>query len=102
MVMNVGSALSAYKQADNAALLGKDLKSADKTGAFSDVLTDFLGETVKSVKASEHLAAQGAVGKADMQDVILAVSKAELMLQTVNSIRDKIVTAYQEVIRTSI
>ncbi len=104
MVMNVSSALSAYKQADASALLGKG--AASKTEAagqnFSDVLTDFLGETVNSVKKGEQLAVQGAAGKADLQEVILAVSNAEIMLQTVTSIRDKVVSAYQEVIRTSI
>lgn len=104
MVMNISNALSAYKQADASALLGKGAagKTDAVSGNFSDVLTDFLGDAVDSVRKSEQLAAQGAVGKADLQEVILAVSNAEVMLQTVTSIRDKVVSAYQEVIRTSI
>ncbi len=103
MVMNISGALSAYRQADASALLGKEAGKASATGNnFSDVLTGFLGDAVDSVKKGEQMAADGAVGKADLQDVILAVSNAELMLQTVVSIRDKVVSAYQEVIRTSI
>lgn len=102
MVMNIGSALSAYKQANGAGLLGKTAASEGKVGSFSDMLSNFMGDAVESVKKSENLAAQGAVGKADLQDVILAVNDAEVMLQTITSIRDKVVSAYQEVIRTSI
>ena len=106
MVMNISSALSAYKQADASNLLGKGAASATDIGAkgdsFSNVLTDFLGDTVKSARESEQLAAKGAMGKADLQEVILAVSNTEVMMQTLTTIRDKVITAYQEVLRTSI
>lgn len=105
MVMNISSALSAYKQADASNLLGKGAASATETGAkgdFSSVLTDFLGDTVSAARESEQLAAKGAMGKADLQEVILAVSNTEVMMQTLTTIRDKVITAYQEVLRTSI
>ena len=105
MVMNVSNVLSAYKQADGGAIGGKGLGAAAvdlKGDTFSDVLTDFLGDAVSSIKKSEDMAAKGAMGKADLQEVILAVSNAEVMMQTVTTIRDKVIGAYQEVIRTSI
>ncbi|MDD2325716.1 MAG: flagellar hook-basal body complex protein FliE [Alphaproteobacteria bacterium] len=102
MVMNVSSALSAYKQAD-ASGLAKGMgvaKGAD--GSFADTLQGFMSDAVDSVKHGEEMAAKGAVGKADLQEVILAVSNAEVMMQTITSIRDKVISAYQEVIRTSV
>lgn len=103
MVMNVSNALSAYRQA-NVADLAKGISTPQDSsvGSFSDTLKDFMGDAVESIRNSETLAAQGAVGKADLQEVILAVSNAEIMMQTITSIRDKVITAYQEVIRTSI
>ncbi len=101
MVMNISSALAAYKQADPASG-AKAASASGKVGGFSDVLTDFMSDTVKSARESEQLAAQGAMGKADLQDVILAVSNTEVMMQTLTSIRDKVITAYQEVLRTSV
>jgi len=103
MVMNVANALSAYHQAGTSGA-GKGMeKAADvQGGSFSDTLKGFLGDAVDSVKNSETLAAQGATGKADLQEVILAVNNAELMMQTITAIRDKVITAYQEVIRTSV
>jgi len=107
MVMNVSNVLSAYRQANGVGLGIKDQTSqaaADPVagGSFSDALGDFLGDAVSAIKNSEEIAAKGALGKADLQDVILAVSNAEVMMQTVSAIRDKVIAAYQEVIRTAI
>ena len=103
MVMNVANALSAYQKAGTSGtgkgmLAGSDIKGA----SFSDTLKDFVGDAVESVKKGEEMAAKGAVGKADLQEVILAVSDAEIMMQTITAIRDKVINAYQEVIRTAV
>jgi len=103
MVMNIANALSAYKQAGVGSILGSGTtNAASSSSGFSDVLSGFMTDTVDSVKKGEQMAAQGAVGKADLQDVIMAVNDAEIMMQTVTSIRDKVITAYQEILRTSI
>lgn len=103
MVMNVSNALSAYRQATTGgASKGMAAASDSSVGSFSDTLKDFIGDAVSSVRKGEEVAAQGAMGKADMQEVILAVSNAEMMMSTITSIRDKVITAYQEVIRTSV
>lgn len=103
MVMNISNALSAYKQAGGAGLSkGLEVAADPKVGTFSDTLKDFMGDAVDTVVKSEQIAAKGAVGKADLQEVILAVSNAEIMMQTITSIRDKVISAYQEVLRTSV
>ena len=40
-----------------------------------------------------------AVGKADLNDVVQAVTNAEVTLQTVTAVRDKVLNAYQEILR---
>ena len=45
---------------------------------------------------------QAIKGTADMQDVVMAVSNAETALQTVVAVRDKVVTAYQEILQMPI
>ena len=103
MVMDVVGALSAYQ---NAGAKGSGAKAAAGTNqngeTFSDVMESFVGDAIDSVKKGEEMAAKGATGKADMQNVILAVSEAEVMMTAMTTIRDKVITAYQEVIRTSI
>jgi len=104
MVMNVVDALSAYQKANTRAtdLPKTAAVTADDTETFSDVLGGFVGDAIDSVKKGEQMAAKGAVGKADMQDVILAVSEAEVYMNAMTTIRDKVISAYQEVIRTSV
>ncbi|MDX9689117.1 MAG: flagellar hook-basal body complex protein FliE [Proteobacteria bacterium] len=104
MTINVSNVLSAYQNVGKRGIDGPGLAAvSDSKGQdFGSVMKDFMSDAVESVKAGEEMAVKGAMGKADLQEVILAVSNAEVMVQTITSIRDKVITAYQEVIRTSI
>jgi flagellar hook-basal body complex protein FliE len=51
---------------------------------------------------SEQVSAAAVVGKADLTEVITAVTNAELTLQTATTVRDKVVQAYQEILRMPI
>jgi flagellar hook-basal body complex protein FliE len=42
---------------------------------------------------------QALAGQADLTDVVIAVTNAEVTLQTVVAIRDRVIQAYQEIIR---
>ncbi|MCL2469667.1 MAG: flagellar hook-basal body complex protein FliE [Alphaproteobacteria bacterium] len=100
MVMTIPNVLSAYNAASKA---GQGASAASSQGAsFMDSLKGFMNDAAESVRTSENLAAQSTVGKADLQEVILAVSNAEIMMQTITTIRDKVITAYQEILRTAI
>ena len=100
MVMTIPNVLSAYNAASK---VGQGGGAASSQGAsFMDSLKGFMTDAAESVRNSENLAAQSTVGKADMQEVILAVSNAEIMMQTITTIRDKVITAYQEILRTTI
>ncbi len=45
---------------------------------------------------------QALSGKADVRDVVAAVNNAELTLQTVVAVRDKVVSAYNEILHMPI
>ena len=103
MVMNIGNALSAYRQTMDGALSGGKAKVMEASGSsFEDTLKGFIGDAVKSLKEGKQAAAAGAAGKANLQEVVLAVNNAELMMQTVVAVRDKVIGAYQDIIRTTI
>lgn len=70
--------------------------------SFGDVLKASLNSAIDAQHQSEKTAAAAIVGKADMTDVLQAVNNAELALNTVLAVRDRVVQAYQEVMRTSI
>lgn len=69
---------------------------------FADLIKSGLENTVQTLKASEQTSARAVLGKADITDVVQAVTAAEGSLQTVVAIRDRLITAYQEILRMPI
>jgi len=103
MVMNIADALAAYRQGGGGA--GAKSSLTTETGdvqSFGDMLKNFTGDAVHSLEAGEKAATAAASGKADLASVVTAISNAELMLQTVVTIRDKVIAAYQDITKTSI
>lgn len=90
--------------------LGKTSGIADKLGAprdakgesFLDMVADAGKQAVKTGKVEELTSMKGLAKEADLADVVTAVSNAELTLQTVVTIRDRVIQAYQDIIRMPI
>lgn len=101
MVMNIAGALAAYRDSGTLAAKGTNAGGAEG-GGFADTLKGFMRDTVSSLEKGEKAAVDGASGKADIANVVTAISNAELMLQEVVTIRDKVIAAYQEITRTQI
>lgn len=53
-------------------------------------------------RSADTSATQALQGQGSVTDVVLAVSRAELALQTATTLRDRVVTAYQDVMRMPI
>jgi len=102
MVMNVADALAAYKQGGN--LSGQIGGSVSGTSgeSFGDFLKSFAGDAVKSLESGEKASMDAATGKASIASVVTAISDAQLMLQTVVTIRDKVIAAYQQISQSAI
>ena len=69
---------------------------------FGEVLKNTLQETIGASKNAEIQMANHTVGKAELVDVVTAVSSAEASLETVMAIRDQVISAYQEIMRMPI
>jgi flagellar hook-basal body complex protein FliE len=77
--------------------------SAAPTGAgFGDFLTGAMKDAVGTMKAGEQAAAQQVAGKADVVNVVSAVNQAEMTLDTVVAVRDKVIQAYQSIMQMPI
>ncbi|MEQ8813782.1 MAG: flagellar hook-basal body complex protein FliE [Thalassobaculum sp.] len=74
------------------------------TGAkdFAAYVQDAAVEAVGTMHRGEDMSKAGIAGKADLNDVVAAVNDAEVTLQTVTTLRDKLVQAYQEILRMPI
>jgi flagellar hook-basal body complex protein FliE len=70
--------------------------------SFEQVLSNVLTETVQNSKAAETQMVAGVQGKADLVDVVTAISSAQQSLETVMAVRDQVISAYQEIMRMPI
>jgi flagellar hook-basal body complex protein FliE len=79
-----------------------DAPSAGATG-FGSALQRAIQGAVATSEQADTLATQAISGKpADLTEVVTAVARAQLALQTTITIRDRVVHAYQDIMRMSI
>jgi len=71
-------------------------------GGFGALLERAVAGTVEAVRASESAAMEAIAGGGDITSVVTAVARAELALQTTVAIRDRVIQAYQDVMRMPI
>ncbi len=70
---------------------------------FADMLQNMITQTVQAQGKSEALTMAAASGETvPLHEVVQAISQAQLTLQTLVTVRDRAVEAYQEVIRMPI
>lgn len=97
-IVDPNMAISAYS---NSSKIGN--RTAGEDGVtFSDFLKEKTSESIDTLRKSEEMTAKAVTEEADLTDVVQAVTAAELTLQTVVSLRDKLVGAYQEIMRMPI
>jgi flagellar hook-basal body complex protein FliE len=95
------AAINAYAQAAKAAT-GASEAAAVPGAPFGDMLTNALGDAMASGRAAEAKAGALVQGKGDIVDVVTAVNAAEMTLETVVAIRDRVIAAYQDIMRMPI
>ncbi len=106
-IINPAGAASAYAQAAGRILEGGGAEAgtagASTAGpSFADLVKDSIGDAISTSKASETASLNAISGKADVVDLVTAVNDAEMTLQTVIAVRDRVVQAYQEIMRMPI
>ena len=75
----------------------------DNTGpSFSGMLKDVINSVADSAKKSDAQTQAVAVGKANMVDVVTAVSETETAVQALVSVRDKVIAAYEDILKMPI
>lgn len=75
--------------------------SADSV-SFADLLQSSVQDSIETMRTGEDMSAKAVTGEADLTDVVQSITAAELTLQTVVSVRDRMVSAYQEILRMPI
>ena len=107
-IVDFSTAVNAYNQASGgikSAVSGKSVMgpaASEEGGGFASMVTDSLKGAVQAGKRSEELSLKQISGEADLKDVVTAVANAENTLETVIAVRDKVLAAYQEILRMPI
>ncbi len=90
-------ALSAYRAVDSGAV-----SLPAPGGDFAGLLTKSLEGAISTGQQAETQAATAIGGGGDLTSVVTAVSRAELALQTTVAVRDRVLQAYQDIIKMPI
>ncbi len=100
----MASAAAAYaRQADQINKLPTlDNTQKAEEGDFADLLKQAVQEAADIGYRSERLSLKAAAGEADVNEVVTAVAEAEVTLQAVTTVRDKVINAYQDIIKMPI
>lgn len=104
MDFKIAAANQAYTQALKGAVPGGNGvntvgEGGNSISGFANLVEKSLLDAVKSSQASEQASLKAVQGKADVTDVVQAVTNAEMALDTVIAVRDKVINAYQEILR---
>jgi flagellar hook-basal body complex protein FliE len=99
------AAASAYAKlarlADPGASLGK--AGGDSAGPdFGAMVKQAIGSVVEAGKKSDAQSQAMAAGKANIVDVVTAVTETEVAIEAMVSVRDKVIQAYEEIMRMPI
>ncbi len=100
MAVNFSQAIAAYAAAKSQA--GATAPTVDQTGtSFADLVAQAQGAVEVGCKG-EQVSMQAVANQADLNEIVTAVTNAGVTLQTVVAIRDRVIQAYQDIIRMPI
>lgn len=72
------------------------------SNSFADVLTNAIADTNSAVGASSNAGISAMNSDADLVNVVTTVQNAEMVLETVVAVRDKVISAYNDIIKMPI
>ena len=103
MTLNISQAAASFAQ--TAAKVAKgvtDSNAGRPDTCFAELIAGAADGAIGAVRRSESVSMRAIANQAELNEVVTAVSNAEVTLQTVVAIRDRIIQAYQDIIRMPI
>jgi flagellar hook-basal body complex protein FliE len=94
-------AASAYAAIQRAANGVTPTQKPNPTG-FGQMLQNALGDLTSKGQQMDAKAMAAANGKGDLVDVVTAVAETEVAVETLVSVRDRMIQAYEEIMRMPI
>ncbi len=97
--VNPAQVAAAYRSTGGAA---EPAAAASGGGGFGAALQRAVEGAMEAGHAADAGGVRALTGQGGVSDVVLALSRAELALQTAVAVRDRVVSAYQDVMRMPI
>ena len=70
--------------------------------SFTSLLAQAMDSVGDAGKAADTAAVNSTAGRTDMVDLVTAVAESETAMQTLISVRDRVISAYEEIMRMPI
>ena len=108
MAMPINAATAAYGRASQLISDAARSTSAPTStgvgagGDFGAILAETVQGVVDSGKIADSKAMDLVNGKGDVIDVVTAISQTELAMETMVTVRDRVISAYEEIMRMPI
>ena len=96
------NAYASLSRLTDAAGLAKAAGEGSTGPSFGQLVKDAIGSVQQSARASDTQSQAMAAGKANLVDVVTAVSETEVAIDTLVSVRDKVISAYEEIMKMPI
>jgi len=96
VVVTPSAAVQAYARAS------RSVTGGDAAGSFGSTMQQALEQAVQTGHTADDQAAKAISGGGNLTDVVVALSHAEMTLQTATTIRDRVVQAYQDIMKMPI
>jgi flagellar hook-basal body complex protein FliE len=96
-------AANAYASAARMIDAGGLAKPTDAGGpSFGDLLKDAIGSVIDGGRKSDQQTVAMTAGKANVMDVVTAVAETDVKISTLVSVRDKVISAYEDIMKMPI
>lgn len=95
------AAAAAYRAAAGAPAAG-EAAAEGGAGGFGGLLRRALEQGVEIGRSAEAASTAAMLGQGGVTEAVLAISRAEITLQSAVAVRDRVVAAYQDVMRMPI
>jgi len=102
MTINVAAGAAAYANAAKTLASPQGAAATAEGNGFGDMLKSALNGVIGDQQKGEIASMQAAAGTGDLNSVVAAVTNADVSLQTVVAVRDKVISAYQEILHMTV
>ncbi len=102
MNINFANAVAAYGKT---LPVGEDMEASSpvkSAGGFAKALQGFIEGGAEKIQQAETKTVSALSGKADLTDVVTAVTAAEMHLSAIVAVRDKVIGSYKEIMQMPI